>query len=91
MSESKDKREGRTPKRDPRAIPVPRENEPWINEGGTARYPEGFKIRGHDANALLDRADGLTDPEEPTKQGPEGPEAGAEGAKKADAKDDARP
>lgn len=51
MDKSKDKRDGGFP-------PTPRDHEPWLNEGGTARYPEGHKMRGHDINALLDRADG---------------------------------
>lgn len=42
-------------KREPRRTPLP--SDPWLNEGGTARLPEGFKIRGHDANALLDEYD----------------------------------
>lgn len=49
MSDDRDNKET-TPKRKP--LP----SDPWLNEGGTARYPEGFKIRGVDVNKYRDEA-----------------------------------
>lgn len=49
---------------------ITRQAEIYESEGGKARYPEGFKIRGHDANELLDRARGTgskPDSEEPSE------------------------
>jgi len=46
--------EGETEKR---GYEVSRAEEPWFNEGGRARPPKGFKIRGHDINTLLDELD----------------------------------
>jgi hypothetical protein len=53
---------------DKRKSPTPLEI--YDSEGGTARYPEGFKIRGHDANELLDMVRGTSskaDSQEPSK------------------------
>lgn len=51
VSESGGKSKGEVPRRKP--LP----SDPWLNEGGTARYAEGKTHRGHDVNALLDRID----------------------------------
>lgn len=49
------------PERDKRRKDGPSGLEIYDSEGGRARYPEGFKIRGHDANKLLDRIRGTDD------------------------------
>ncbi len=45
----------------------PRVRDAYLTEGGTARYPEGTKFRGHDINALLDGMDAreASDDDEP--------------------------